>query len=63
MHSTKKYLHRKNTHFQTKKRDLLKLCTDNQIPKYYHSFYKNLPDSEAIEDRLPEPDAEEDEKL
>ncbi|XP_022835154.1 uncharacterized protein LOC111362667 [Spodoptera litura] len=46
-----------------KKRDLLKLCTDNQIPKYYHSFYKNLPDSEAIEDRLPEPDVEEDEKL
>lgn len=46
-----------------KKKDLLKLCVDNQIPKYYHSFYRNLPDSETAEDRLPQPDAEEAEDL
>ncbi|KAF9406913.1 hypothetical protein HW555_012891, partial [Spodoptera exigua] len=46
-----------------KKKDLLKLCVDNQIPKYYHSFYQNLPDSETTEDRLPQPDADEAEDL
>lgn len=48
---------------QAKKRDLLKLCRDNQIPKYYHSFYENLPDSETVRDRLPEPDAEDEDEL
>ncbi|CAF4832257.1 unnamed protein product [Pieris macdunnoughi] len=42
-----------------KKRDLMKLCAENQIPKYYHSFYENLPVSSTVQDRLPEPDAEE----
>lgn len=46
---------------KVKKKDLTKLCIDNQIPKYYHSFYENLPDSEKVQDRLPEPDAEEEE--
>lgn len=42
-----------------KKRDPMKLCAKNQIPKYYHSFYENLPVSSTVQDRLPEPDAEE----
>uniref|UniRef100_A0A2A4JVA0 Uncharacterized protein n=1 Tax=Heliothis virescens TaxID=7102 RepID=A0A2A4JVA0_HELVI len=42
-----------------KKQDLMKLCTDLQIPKTYHSFYANLPYSETTRDALPEPDAAE----
>lgn len=48
---------------KVKKRDLMKLCLENQIPKYYHYFYENLPESERVPDRLPEPDAEEEEDL
>ena len=39
-----------------KKGDLLKLCKENTIPSVYHNFYKELPCSTRVGDRLPEPD-------
>ncbi|XP_063538077.1 uncharacterized protein LOC134747381 [Cydia strobilella] len=34
---------------KAKKRDLMKLCHDNQIPRCYHSYYESLPDSEECD--------------
>lgn len=43
-----------------KKQDLMNLCKDLQIPKFYHNFYENLPSSEVVREALPEPDFQED---
>ena len=42
-----------------KKKDLLALCSASIIPQRYHDFYKNLKEIQS-NDRLPEPDCEED---
>lgn len=43
-----------------KKKDLLKLCTDHQIPRMYHNYYQDLPCSDTTRDCLAEPDMNED---
>ncbi|XP_062577208.1 uncharacterized protein LOC134239069 [Saccostrea cucullata] len=45
---------------QAKKKDLLNLCKSKVISPEYHDYYKNLPCSNNVVDRLPEPDADED---
>ncbi|KAJ2937410.1 hypothetical protein O0L34_g19098 [Tuta absoluta] len=42
-----------------KKKDLLKLCDDKQIPRAYHQYYLSLPSSNTIVNRVPEPDCDE----
>lgn len=37
------------------------LCKSGVIPTEYHEFYRSLPSSQSVGDRLPEPDAEEEE--
>ena len=43
-----------------KKKDLLQLCADGTILVEYHDYYKCLPTSRIEEEKLPEPDIEED---
>ena len=45
---------------ESKKKDLLSLCDELVIPEEYHPFYARLP-SESKVDKLPEPDAFEEE--
>lgn len=42
-----------------KKRDLMTLCKNGTIPKDHHDYYKNLPSSSTVKDKLPESDIEE----
>lgn len=43
----------------SKKKDLIALCKNGSIPKDFHEYYKNLPSSASVQDKLPEPDAQE----
>ena len=38
------------------------MCKDYVIPKEFHNYYQNLKASEAVKDRLPEPDKDEEEE-
>ena len=42
-----------------KKKDLLKACSEGIVPAEHHGFFSNLPSSEEVIDRLPEPDINE----
>ncbi|KAF6206173.1 hypothetical protein GE061_017399 [Apolygus lucorum] len=44
---------------EAKKKDLMKLCEDLQIPTVYHDFYHRLPTSQDLRVTLPEPDENE----
>jgi len=39
-----------------KKNDLLSLCRSKIIPEEYHSYYKSLPTSKFLKDRIPDVD-------
>ena len=41
---------------QAKKMDLVKFCNSGLIPKQHHAFYRSLPTSDDLSDRLLEPD-------
>lgn len=45
----------------TKYKDLIRLCENFTIPKYYHSEYRNLPSTANVPDILPEMDEEDEE--
>ena len=45
----------------SKKNDLMTLCTNGTIPSHYHTFYSDLPTHTDIEDRIPVPDEDESE--
>jgi len=45
---------------EAKLKDLKKMCAELIIPKEHLSFYESLEASQVIRDKLPEPDAEED---
>lgn len=45
-----------------KKKDLLSLCTSGTIPFEYHAYYKALPASSLMKDKLPMPAISEDEQ-
>lgn len=42
-----------------KRKDLLAMCKKGVIPTEFHEFYKALPASQNIKERLPEPDKDE----
>ena len=39
-----------------KKRDLLDLCDLGIVSKKHHHYYRSIPSSSSVSDRLPEPD-------
>ena len=47
---------------EPKKRDLISLCKEGIIPSDCHGFYENLPSNKKVKDKLPVPDALEDEQ-
>jgi hypothetical protein len=42
-----------------KKKDLVSLCRSGIIPSEYHDYYKSLPSSSNVDDKLADTDAEE----
>ena len=55
---TRKYTARQQIS-AAKKKDLVNLCKSGVIPSEYHEFYKLLPSSSNISDKLADTDAEE----
>ena len=45
-----------------KKKDLLSLCKEGIIPAECHGFYESLPSNRSVRDKLPAPDALEEDK-
>jgi hypothetical protein len=43
-----------------KKKDLVSLCRSGIIPSKYHDYYKSLPSSSKVDDKLVDTDAQED---
>ena len=55
---TRKYTSRQ-TISAAKKKDLVSLCRSGIIPSEYHDYYKSLPSSSNVDDKLADTDAEE----
>ena len=55
---TRKYTSRQKIS-AAKKKDLVSLCRSGIIPSEYHDYYKSLPSSSNLDDKLADTDAEE----
>ena len=55
---TRKYTSRQKIS-AAKKKDLVSLCRSGIIPSEYHDYYKSLPSSSNVDDKLADTDAEE----
>ena len=52
--------HAKQPISEAKKKDLLTLCKTGVISEEHHGYYMSLPCAGSVVDKLPQPDAEED---
>jgi hypothetical protein len=55
---TRKYTSRQKIS-AAKAKDLVSLCRSGIIPSVYHDYYKSLPSSSKVDDKLADTDAEE----
>ena len=46
---------------EKKKNDLLSLCNSGLIPEEFHAYYKALPSTKGMKDKIPVPDEDESE--
>jgi hypothetical protein len=51
--------HRDSRYQQPKRKNLVSLCGSGIIPSEYHDYYKSLPSSSNVDDKLADTDTEE----